>query len=67
MVSEVEAPDLDPNQLDLTRLQGSYRVAVGGDPPRLVPREISGIPRSGAGRPTERSATFPPGPPGEPE
>lgn len=60
--SEVEAPDLDPTQVDLTRLQQKFRVSMGGQPPRLVPRELPGTPTSGAGRPTERSATFPPGP-----
>ena len=61
-ISEVEAPDLDANELDVNRLRERYRVSVGGEPPRLVPRELGGTPTSGAGRPTERSATFPPGP-----
>ena len=61
-ISEVEAPDLDANDLDVNRLRERYRVSVAGEPPRLVPREMHGTPTSGAGRPTQRSATFPPGP-----
>jgi hypothetical protein len=41
-ISEVEAPEVDPNELDLPRLQERYRVAMGGDVPRLVPEETGG-------------------------
>jgi hypothetical protein len=61
-ISEVEAPDLDANDLNANLLQREYRVDLSDDPPRLVPRETSGTPRSGAGRPLERSSTMPPGP-----
>jgi hypothetical protein len=60
-ICEVDGPDLDESQLDLHRLQQRFRVSVGSEPPRLVPREAGGTPMSGAGRPTERSATFPRG------
>jgi hypothetical protein len=66
-ISEVEAPDLDPNGLDANRLQREYRVELSDDPPRLVPRELRGTPRSGAGRPLEGSSLMPPAPGGEPE
>jgi hypothetical protein len=66
-ISEVEAPDLDPNELDANRLRRDYRIELSDVPPRLVPRQLRGTPRSGAGRPLERSSTMPPGPGGEPD
>lgn len=59
-VSEVDAPDLDDTDLDVTRLEREYRLDLSDDPPRLVAQDIGGTPRSGAGRPLERSSTFPP-------
>jgi hypothetical protein len=59
-ISEVEAPELDANQLSAGRLQREYRIDLSGDPPRLVPQATDGTPRSGAGRPLERSSTFSP-------
>ena len=58
-ISEVEAPDIDHNEVDIARVQAEYRVQPGSDPPALVPLQ-EGTPRSGAGRPTQRSSTFPP-------
>jgi hypothetical protein len=43
-ISEVEAPDVDPNELDLHGLQEKYRVAMSGDAPRLVPQDTGGTP-----------------------
>jgi hypothetical protein len=61
-IAEVEAHGLDPNDLHLQHLQAGYTVDCASDPPRLVPREMEGTPRSGAGRPLPSSATFPPQP-----
>lgn len=63
-ISEVEAAGLDANELHLNHLQANYRVDCTSTPPRLVPDRMEGTPRSGAGRPLERSETFPPPPPG---
>ncbi len=63
MISEVDAPDLDANELHLHHLQAGYRVDCTNTPPRLVPDRSEGTPRSGAGRPLGRSETFPPRPP----
>lgn len=64
LLSEVEAPDLDPNDLHLSHLKANYRVDCSGTPPTLASLQADGTPRSGAGRPLERSATFPPQPTG---
>jgi hypothetical protein len=66
-ISEVEAPDLDANDLNVNHLRQEYRIDLSDDPPRLVRRTASGTPRSGAGRPLDRSSTMPPGPAGEGE
>jgi hypothetical protein len=59
-ISEVEAPDLDANDLTLNLLQRQYRIDLSDDPPRLVSLQVSGTPRSGAGRPLDRFSTMPP-------
>jgi hypothetical protein len=59
-IAEVDAPDIDPEELSLSHLEREYRLDLESDPPRLVPQHMEGVPRSGAGRPLERSSTFPP-------
>jgi hypothetical protein len=62
-ICEVEAPDLEAHDLNLNVLQRRYRIDLSDGPPRLVSQQLSGTPRSGAGRPLDRSSTMPPHPP----